>query len=154
MEEYPNKGEWIFDRVVRPTYCDLYGSSCINMHTQTDWGVLPLTLITTVAKFESGPIKDRSSLQQQQCDLRCFYFSSLHHFLFVFCPQGSSRLSPKASWLNAYLAGELWLVCACACQREWVCLGANECVSSCGPVHHVALIGCEGRTSKTAPQKD
>lgn len=23
MEEYQNKGEWVFDRVVRPTYCDL-----------------------------------------------------------------------------------------------------------------------------------
>lgn len=77
-----------------------------------------------------------SSLQQEQCDLRCFLFSSLHHFLSVFYPQGCSRLSPKASWLNVYLLGKLWLVCACVCQREWVCFGANECVSSCGPVHH------------------
>lgn len=124
MEEYQNKGEWVSDWVVRPTYCDLCGSSGINMHTQADWGVLSLTLITTVAKFDSAPIKDRSSLQQQQCDLRCVHFSSLHHFLFVFYPQGSSRLSPKASWLNAYLAGELWLVCARAC----VCVNVSECV--------------------------
>lgn len=38
----------------------------------------------------------------------------------------------------------------CVCQRERVCLGANECVSSCGPVHRAALIGCEERMSKRA----
>lgn len=107
-----------------------------NMHTQADWGLLSLTLITTAAKFESASIKDGSSLQQEQRDLRCFLFSSLHHFLSVFYPQGCSRLSPKASWLNAYLLGKLWLVCACVCQREWVRFGANECVSNCGPGHH------------------
>lgn len=31
-----------------------------------------------------------------------------------------------------------------------MCLGANECVSSCGPVHRAALIGCEERMSKRA----
>lgn len=136
MEEYPNRAEGVFDRVVRPTYYDLYGSKCINMHTQADWRVLSLTLITTVAKFESASIKERCLLQQEQCDLRCFLFSSLHHFLSVFYPQGCSRLSPKASRLNVYLLGKLWLVCACVCQPEWVCFGANECVSSCGPVRH------------------
>lgn len=114
----PKQGKEVFYRVVRPTYCDLYGSNCINMHTQADWGVLCLTLITTVAKFESVSIKDGSPLQQEQCDLRCFLFSSLHHFLSVFYPQGCSRLSPKAPWLNAYLLGKLWLVCTCV--SAWV----------------------------------
>lgn len=122
------------------------------MRTQADWGVLSLTLITTVATFESASIKDGSSLQQEQCDLRCFLFSSLHHFLSVFYPQGCSRLSPKASWINVYLLGKLWLVCACVC----VCVSVSECVSGLMSVLAVvdlctmgrALPGCEERMRK------
>lgn len=34
------------------------------------------------------------------------------------------------------LLGKLWLVCVCVFVCERVCLGANECVGNCGPIHH------------------
>ena len=81
----------------------------------------------------------------------CTFLSSLHLFLSlsVFYPQATFWLSPEASWLNVYLLGKLWLVCVCVCVcvcacvcmcvffvSECVCIGANECVSSRGPIDH------------------
>lgn len=82
--------------------------------------------------------------------LDVFIFLPLHHLLSVFQPRGSSRPSPKASWLNTYLPGELRLVCA------RVCVSVSECVLRLMSVLAVvdlyttgrALTGCEERMSK------
>lgn len=60
----------------KPTSVRVIKILYVGMHELTQkCGELSLTLITAVTKLESILIKEGSSLQQEECDLRCLHFS-------------------------------------------------------------------------------